>query len=199
MKPSDRLVQRLIASLNKLPDISKKAAERLAFHIMTAPREEVEGLAHAILDLRAKLRLCARCGNFSDQELCSICRDSSRDQTIIMVVEEPRDLWAIERTGQYNGLYHILQGRISPLDNVGPADLRIRQLIERLKKEKIRELVIATTPTREGDTTANYIAQKVRPLGIPMTRLASGIPVGGDLEYADQVTLSCAIKGRVTI
>jgi len=199
MKPSDRLVQRLIASLNKLPDISKKAAERLAFHIMTAPREEAEGLAHAILDLRAKLRLCARCGNFSDQELCSICRDSSRDQTIIMVVEEPRDLWAIERTGQYNGLYHILQGRISPLDNVGPADLRIRQLIERLKKEKIRELVIATTPTREGDTTANYIAQKVRPLGIPMTRLASGIPVGGDLEYADQVTLSCAIKGRVTI
>jgi recombination protein RecR len=116
-----------------------------------------------------------------------------------MVVEEPRDLWAIEKTGQYNGLYHILQGRISPLDNVGPADLRIRQLIGRLKKERIRELVIATTPTREGDTTANYIAEKVRPLGIPMTRLASGIPVGGDLEYADQVTLSCAIKGRVTI
>jgi len=199
MKLTDRLVQRLIASLNKLPDISKKAAERLAFHIMTAPKEEVEGLAHAILGLRAKLRLCVKCGNFSDQETCSICRDSGRDQAVIMVVEEPRDLWAIERTGQYNGLYHILQGRISPLDNVVPADLRIRQLIGRLKKERIRELVIATTPTRDGDTTANYIAEKVRPLGIPMTRLASGIPVGGDLEYADQVTLSCAIKGRVTI
>jgi len=199
VKSTDRLVQKLITSLNKLPDISKKTAERLALYMMTAPKEEIEGLAHAILDLRAKLRLCVKCGNFSEQETCSICRDPGRDQTIVMVVEEPRDLWAIERTGQYNGLYHIIQGRISPLDNVGPADLRIRQLIERIKKERIRELIIATTPTREGDTTANYIAQKVRPLGIPMTRLASGIPVGGDLEYADQVTLSCAIKGRVTI
>lgn len=187
---------RLIDELQKLPGIGPKTAQRLAFHIMRAPREDADKLSASVAEVRDKVTYCKRCYNFTDQELCDICRDPQRDASIVCVVEEARDVVAVERTGEFHGLYHVLQGAISPIDNIGPEDIRVAELVERLKNGEIAEIVIATNPNVEGEATAMYLARLVKPLGINATRIASGLPVGGDLEYADEVTLGRALSGR---
>lgn len=189
-------VARLIAELNKLPGVGPKTAQRLAFHILYSPPEEVRALAEAILEARQKTRYCSLCGNLTDKDPCSICQDNSRDNSIICVVEEPRDLVALEKTGQFRGRYHVLHGAISPMEGIGPDKLRIKELLERLKDNTVKEVVLATNADVEGEATALYLAKILKPLGVKVTRLAYGIPVGGDLEYADEVTLSRAFTGR---
>lgn len=189
-------VAKLITELNKLPGIGPKTAQRLAFHILNTTREEAEALAEAIINARDTVHLCSICGNLTDEDPCSICRSAKRDNSIVCVVEHPRDLVAIERTREYRGLYHVLHGVISPMDNVGPEMLKISQLLERLKDSEIEEVVIATNPTIEGEATAMYLARLIKPLNINVTRIAHGLPVGGDLEYADQDTLTRAFEGR---
>lgn len=189
-------VARLIAELNKLPGVGPKTAQRLAFHILYSPPEEVRALAEAILEARQKTRYCSLCGNLTDKDPCSICQDNSRDNSIICVVEEPRDLVALEKTGQFRGRYHVLHGAISPMEGIGPEKLRIKELVERLKDNTVKEVVLATNADVEGEATALYLAKILKPLGVKVTRLAYGIPVGGDLEYADEVTLSRAFTGR---
>lgn len=186
----------LIDELQKLPGIGPKTAQRLAFHIMRAPREDADNLSASVAEVRDKVTYCERCYNFTDQELCDICRDPQRDASIVCVVEEARDVVAVEKTGEFHGLYHVLQGAISPIDNIGPEDIRVAELVERLKNGEITEIVIATNPNVEGEATAMYLARLVKPLGINATRIASGLPVGGDLEYADEVTLGRALSGR---
>ncbi len=192
-------VTRLIEELSRLPGIGRKSAQRLAFHVIRMPKEEAQALADAILSARTEVRYCKECGSLADDELCPICADASRDHSVIMVVEDARDMAAYERTRQYKGVYHILQGVISPLSGVNPQDLKIKELLERLKDDTVKEIIIATNPTVEGETTAMYLSRLIKPLGLKVTRIANGVPVGGDLEYIDEVTLARALEGRVLL
>lgn len=188
-------IARLLEELERLPGIGPKSAQRLAYHILRGDAESAERLAEAIVEVKRSIRFCTQCFNFSEGDLCDICADPARDASKICVVEEPRDVVAVERTGEFHGMYHVLQGAISPIDGVGPDQLRIRELIDRVGKG-VSEVIIATDPDVEGETTAMYIARLLRPLGITVTRIASGLPVGGDLEYADEVTLGRALEAR---
>lgn len=189
-------ISRLINELTKLPGIGPKTAQRLALHLLHAPEEDALGLSHAIVEAREKVSNCRICGNLTDEELCPICQDASRDSGLLCVVEQPRDIISMERTQSYNGLYHVLYGAISPMDGIGPDRLNIASLLERLASGKIKEVVMATNPNVEGEATALYIARQVKPMGIKITRIAHGVPVGGDLEYADEATLAQAFFGR---
>lgn len=189
-------LERLISELVKLPGIGRKSAQRLAFHLLRAPREDVSGLAAALRELKERLRLCSVCFNVAEGELCPICADPRRDRTIVCVVEEPANLTAIERTHAFHGVYHVLGGSLSPLKDVGPDDLRFKELVERTRKEGFREAVLATSPNVEGEATAVYLARLLKPLGVPVTRLAQGLPAGADLEFTDDLTLTRAFEGR---
>jgi recombination protein RecR len=189
-------VQDLIDALRRLPGIGSKSAQRLAFHLLKAPAEEAHGLADAIVAAKQKVAICKTCFNVSEGEQCNFCRDPKRDATIVCVVEEPGDIIAVERTQEFRGQYHVLGGHISPMDGIGPDDLRIRELLQRVGKGEIKEVIICTNPTVEGEATAIYLAGLIRPLDVRVTRIASGLPVGGDLEYADEVTLGRALEGR---
>jgi recombination protein RecR len=189
-------MQVLIDALGRLPGIGPKSAQRIAFHLLKTDRGDVERLASSILEARALVRFCERCFNFSDAELCRVCRDDGRDSTTVCVVEESRDLIAIEKTGQFKGRYHVLLGSINPLEGVGPEHLKIRELLVRIGAEGIDEVIVCTNPNTEGDVTAMYLARLLKPLGLRVTRIASGLPVGGDLEYADELTLGRALDGR---
>lgn len=191
-----RSVTRLIDEFHRLPGIGPKTAQRLTFYLLRANKAQVEGLSEAIRDLREKITTCSICQNIAEQNPCSICSDDSRDHSIVCVIEEPLDLVAIERTREYKGVYHVLHGAISPVEGIGPEDLRIKELLDRMRDGRITEVLLATNPNLEGEATAMYIERLVKPLGIRMTRLARGLPVGGDLEYADEVTLTRALEGR---
>ena len=192
-------LQRLIDRLERLPGIGHKSAQRLAFHILSMPQEMADELVSAVTDAREKIRECSVCHNLTDGELCPICRSTDRDRTVICVVEDPRDVLAFERTREYRGSYHVLHGTISPMDGIGPDRLRIKELLTRVANEDISEVIMATNPTVEGEATAMYIGKLLAPFGITVTRLAYGIPVGGDLEYADEVTLRRSLEGRSTL
>lgn len=190
---------RLVSEFEKLPGIGPKSAQRLAFYVLRVPEDEARSLADAISEVKQNIRYCKVCANFTDQEICDICADSRRDQSLLCVVAEPRDLIAMEKTNEYRGVYHVLQGVISPIEGIGPDRLRIRELAERLSQGSVREVILATNPTVEGDTTAMYLAQNViKPLDkdVRVTRIAHGMPVGGDLDYADQATLISALEWR---
>ncbi len=189
-------VARLIEELSRLPGIGPKTASRLTFYLLRAPKEQALALAEAIRELKEKTTYCEICFNITDESPCAICRDPERDHTTICVVEEPLDVVAIERTGEYRGVYHVLHGAISPVEGIGPEDLRIKELLKRLREGEVREVILATNPNLEGEATAMYIYRLIRPLGIKVTRLARGLPVGGDLEYADEITLARALEGR---
>jgi recombination protein RecR len=189
-------IARLLEELERLPGVGPKSAQRIAYWLLTKDAEDAQRLADAIVEVKRTIRFCSRCYNFAEGELCAVCADPERDQTTICVVEEPRDLVAIERTAEFSWLYHVLHGAISPIDGIGPDQLRMRELIERLGTEDIREVVVATNPNVEGESTALYLARLIKPLGIKVTRIASGLPVGGDLEFADEVTLGRALEAR---
>jgi len=190
-------ISRLIAELGKLPGIGSKSAQRLAFHLLAQPEEQVYALTDAMVDARRSIRLCSVCCNLTDQDPCTICSDTGRDASIICVVENPRDVAAMERIHDYKGLYHVLHGAISPVQGIGPDQIRLRELLKRLQQEDhVQEVILATNPTVEGEATALYLARMLKPAGILTTRIAHGIPMGGDLEYADEVTLSKAMEGR---
>ncbi len=191
-------INKLIEALGSLPGIGAKSAQRLAFHIVNMPEEDVKKLASAMTEARSKIRYCKCCCTLTDDELCPICKSPSRDKKTIMVVENSRDLAAYEKTGKYNGVYHVLHGAISPMLGIGPADLKIRELIERLKGD-VNEVIIATNSGIEGEATAMYLSKLIKPIGIKTTRIASGVPVGGDLEYIDEVTLLRALDGRTEL
>lgn len=192
----DGIVQDLIDELGRLPGIGPKSAQRIAFHILQTESFDVTHLAEVLMTVKEKVRFCDRCGNVTEQELCSICRDPRRSPATICVVEEAKDVVAVERTREFKGLYHVLGGAISPIDGIGPDDLRIRQLMQRLADGVVTEVIIATDPNLEGEATATYLSRMLRHLDLRVTRLASGLPVGGDLEYADEVTLGRAFEGR---
>ena len=187
---------RLILEIKRLPGIGQKSAQRIAFHILRTDRENVERLAQALFDVKDKLGICASCNNISDSELCPYCRDSSREQSVICVVEEPHNILPIETTRHFHGLYHVLHGAISPLRGIGPEQLRIKSLIDRLASSNVQEIIIATNPTVEGEATAAYLSRLLKPLGIRVTRIAMGIPVGSDLEFADEVTMLKSLENR---
>ncbi len=187
---------RLIEELSKLPGIGPKTAQRLAFYLLNAPPEVTHNLARAMVFARDNVRYCSVCANLTDREVCQICSDPGRDHSLLCVVQEPRDVVAMEKTRGYRGLYHVLQGAISPLAGVGPEDLTIKQLLARLREGKIKEVILATNPDVEGDATALYLAQLIKPLGLKVTRIAHGLPVGAHLEYADEMTLARALEGR---
>ena len=189
-------VQDLIDELGRLPGVGPKSAQRLAFHLLSSDEEDVARLVSALTEVKRRVRFCAVCGNVAQEERCRICRDPRRDQALICVVEEPKDVVAIERTREFRGLYQVLGGAISPIDGVGPDDLRVRELMTRLASGEVTEVILATDPNLEGEATATYLARLLRPMGLRVTRLASGLPVGGDLEYADEVTLGRAFEGR---
>jgi recombination protein RecR len=189
-------VTKLIEAFAQLPGIGPKTASRLTFYLLRRPAEQAEGLADALRDLKQKIVFCSTCFNITEQSPCTVCQDESRDRSIVCVVEEPLDVLAIDRTGEYKGLYHVLHGAISPVEGIGPDELRINELLARLKAEPIREVLLATNPNLEGEATAMYLARLIQPLGVRVTRLARGLPVGGDLEYADAVTLGRALEGR---
>jgi recombination protein RecR len=189
-------IARLVVELAKLPGVGEKTAARLAFHILRAPAADAAALAAAITDLRAKIRLCSRCWDFTEEDPCDLCRDQRREPGLLCVVAHPQDVIAIERTGGYRGLYHVLHGVLAPLDNVGPEDLRIAELVRRCGEGDVEEVIVATNPSVEGETTAVYLAKLIRPLGIKVSRIATGVPMGGELEYADRLTLARAIDGR---
>ena len=191
-----RPVERLITELSKLPSIGPRSAQRIAFHIIRGKKDDAIGLAEALKEVKERIKPCVRCFNLTEVEECEICRDARRDRTAICVVEDPYDIGPIERTAEYRGLYHVLGGSLSPLDGVEPEDLRITELVERVRNEGTKELVIATNPNTTGEATALFIAAEVRDLPVRVTALASGLPVGGDLEYADEVTLGRAFAGR---
>jgi len=193
---SARPIDRLVCELGKLPGVGEKTAARLAFHILRAPHEEATALANAIIELRAKIRLCSVCWDFTEDDPCSICRDERREASLLCVVAHPQDVIAIERAGGYHGRYHVLHGVLSPLDGVGPDDLRIAELVKRCGGGDIREVILATNPSVEGETTAIYLGKLLRPLGVRASRIATGVPMGGELEYADRLTLARAIDGR---
>jgi recombination protein RecR len=189
-------VTRLIEAFAQLPGIGPKTASRLTFYLLRRPAEQSEALAEALRDLKQKTVFCSSCYNITEQSPCAVCRDDSRDRSIICVVEEPLDVLAIDRTGEFKGLYHVLHGSISPVDGIGPDELRIGELMARLQDEPVQEVLLATNPNLEGEATAMYLSRLIHPLGIRVTRLARGLPVGGDLEYADTVTLGRALEGR---
>ena len=191
-KPIDQLVE----ALTKLPGIGRKTAARLAFHILRSSLSEAQALAKAILDVKEKIRLCSMCFNLTDENPCRICQDEHRNSEVLCVVEGPNDLIAIENTGAFNGRYHVLHGTISPLEGVGPEDIKVKELMERLHREKVVEVILATNPTVEGGATALYLTDLIRPLGPKVTRIAFGIPIGGEIEYSDGMTLSKALEGR---
>ena len=187
---------RLIEAFEKLPGIGHKTAQRLAFHVLNAPKEEAQNFAEALLEAKEKIHYCSVCQNLTDDDICEICSSTKRDRTVICVVESVRDLLAMERTKEYRGMYHVLHGALSPLDGIGPDDLKIRELLVRLSKEPIEELIMATNSNVEGDATAMYLCKLVQPFNVKVTKIAHGIPVGGDLEYADEMTLAMALEGR---
>ncbi|WP_405726904.1 recombination mediator RecR [Streptomyces sp. NBC_01537] len=190
------VVQDLIDELGRLPGVGPKSAQRIAFHILQADPADVRRLAHALAEVKAKVRFCTVCGNVAESEQCRVCRDPRRDPSVICVVEESKDVVAVERTREFRGRYHVLGGAISPIEGIGPDDLRIRELLARLADGTVTELILATDPNLEGEATATYLARMIKPMGLKVTRLASGLPVGGDLEYADEVTLGRAFEGR---
>ena len=190
------VVQDLIDELGRLPGVGPKSAQRIAFHLLQADPADVRRLAQVLLEVKEKVRFCATCGNVAEDTECRICRDPRRDPTVLCVVEEPKDVQAVERTREYRGRYHVLGGAISPIEGVGPDDLRVKELMTRLADGTVTELIIATDPNLEGEATATYLARLIKPMGLNVTRLASGLPVGGDLEYADEVTLGRAFEGR---
>ncbi|MGH8889634.1 MAG: recombination mediator RecR [Acidothermaceae bacterium] len=190
------VVQDLIDELGRLPNVGPKSAQRIAFHLLAADAADVRRLAQVLLEVKEKVRFCSICGNVAEDDECRICRDPRRDPNVICVVEEPKDVVAIEKTREFRGRYHVLGGAISPIEGVGPDDLRVRELMTRLADGTVNELILATDPNLEGEATATYLARLVKPMGLRVTRLASGLPVGGDLEYADEVTLGRAFEGR---
>jgi recombination protein RecR len=190
------VVQDLIDALSRLPGVGPKSAQRIAFYLVQADDDQAEALAKILTEVRERVRFCATCGNVSEHELCNICRDPRRTKEAICVVEESKDVQAIEKTREFRGFYHVLGGAISPIDGIGPENLRIRELMARLNDPEIKEVIIATDPNLEGEATATYLTRMLAPLGITVSRLASGLPVGGDLEYADEVTLGRAFEGR---
>jgi recombination protein RecR len=189
-------VQALIDELGRLPGIGPKSAQRIAFHLLKAAPEDANRLAAAITEAKARVTWCRRCFNFATGELCNYCLDERRDATLLCVVEEPRDIVAVERTHEFAGRYHVLQGAIAPIEGIGPEQLRVKELVQRVGEEGVTEVILATNPNIEGEATAMYLARLLKPLGLRVTRLASGLPVGGDLEYADEVTLGRALEGR---
>ena len=193
------VVQELIDELGRLPGVGPKSAQRIAFYLLQTEDDLAERLAKVLIEVKERVRFCDICGNVSEQERCNICRDVRRDQTLICVVEESKDVQAIERTREFRGLYHVLGGAISPIEGIGPDQLRIKELMARLGNTEIQEVIIATDPNLEGEATATYLTRMLSPLGIKISRLASGLPVGGDLEYADEVTLGRAFEGRRTV
>ncbi len=192
-------LQNLIEEFEKLPGIGSKTAQRLAFFILNQPKEKAKKFADAIISAKEKLCYCSVCQNISDKEICSICDNPTRDHSIICVVESPRDVLQIERTNEFKGVYHVLHGAISPMDNVGPDDIKIKELIARIGSGEVKEVIMATNPNLEGETTAMYISKLIKPFGVSVTRIAHGVPVGGELEFADEVTLSKALKWRVEL
>lgn len=196
MKYYAKPLARLINELSRLPGIGGKTAQRLAFHILSMDEKEARALADSIIEAKQNMKYCSVCGNLTDTDPCAICSDPSRDRSVICVVETPKDVVAMEKIKEYNGLYHVLHGAISPMEGVGPEDINLKQLILRLQKEDVRELILATNPNIEGEATAMYIARLIKPSGIRVSRIAHGIPVGGDLEYADEITLLKAMEGR---
>ena len=189
-------VARLINELSKLPGIGGKTAQRLAFHILSMDEKEVSGIADAMVSAKKKMKYCSVCGNLTEEDPCAICTDKTRRQDVICVVENPKDVIAMERIKEFDGLYHVLHGAISPMEGIGPEDINLKQLIVRLQNSNVNEVIVATNPNIEGEATAMYIARLLKPSGIKISRIANGIPVGGDLEYADEVTLLKAMEGR---
>ncbi|MFM7225279.1 MAG: recombination mediator RecR [Actinomycetota bacterium] len=189
-------VQTLIDELGRLPGVGPKSAQRIAFHLLKVDAVDARRLARAIEDAKARVRWCTRCFNIAQEELCQFCRDERRDPAVVCVVEDPRDIVAIERTTRFSGRYHVLQGAISPIEGIGPEQLRVKELLARIPAEGVQEVILAVNPNIEGETTALYLARLLQPLGITVTRIASGLPVGGDLEYADELTLGRALEGR---
>jgi recombination protein RecR len=196
MRAYPKSLARLIEELEKLPGIGPKSAQRLALHLLHASQEDAEALAEAIRQVKQQIRACTLCFNYTDADQCAICTDPNRDDSTLCVVGDPRDLLAMERAGGFRGRYHVLQGLISPMDGVGPESLRISELLDRIRGSTIKEVVLATNPTVEGDATAMYLAELLKPLGVKVTRIALGLPVGGDLDYADDVTIARALEGR---
>lgn len=189
-------ISKLIEGFMKLPGIGPKTAGRLAFYVLTMNEDDVLGLAKALVNAKRNLTYCSECSNITDVDPCYICKDKHRDRSMICVVQDPKDVIAMERTKEYNGLYHVLHGAISPMDGIGPEDIKVPELLKRLQDEEVQELIMATNPTIEGEATSMYISKLVKPFQIKVTRIAHGLPVGGDLEYADEVTLSKALEGR---
>ena len=192
-------IARLVNQLSKLPGVGRKTAQRLAYHILSLPEEQVRELAVAIFNGKKQIHFCPVCGNYTDGELCAVCADNSRRRDIVCVVRDPRDVNAMERMREYNGLYHVLHGVISPMDGVGPDDIRIRELMSRLSSGEIQEVVLATNPDVEGEATAAYISRLIKPMGVKVTRIAHGVPIGGELEYTDEVTLARAFESRMEL
>ena len=189
-------LERLISELAKLPGIGEKSAQRLAFHLINQPKQDLEDLSDSLLGVKDSIHFCPNCFTITDQERCEICSDPKRDQSIVCVIEDIRDLYALERTHEYNGLYHVLHGAISPLEGVGPGDIKAKELIERLKDLPIEEVIMATNPSPEGEATAMYLKNLIAPAGIKVTRLAKGVPIGADMEFVDEITLTKALEGR---
>jgi recombination protein RecR len=190
-------IEKLIEEFSRFPGIGKKTAQRMAFFVLKQRKEEAQALSQAILDVKNKVSYCSVCFNITEDDPCSVCKDVKRDKSIVCVVEEANDVAALEKTNQYKGLYHVLGGVLSPLDGIGPEDLKVKELLSRLKKKEIKEVIIATNPSTEGEATAIYLSKLIKPLGVKVTRIARGLPAGGDLEYADQTTLANALEGRV--
>lgn len=190
-------IEKLIEEFSKFPGIGKKTAQRMAFFVLKQRKEEAEALAQSILDVKSKVSYCSVCFNITEDDPCSICKGEKRDRSIVCVVEEANDVAALEKTNQYKGLYHVLGGVLSPLDGIGPEDLKVKELLSRLKNRQVKEVIIATNPSTEGEATAIYLSKLIKPLGIKVTRIARGLPAGGDLEYADRTTLANALEGRV--
>jgi recombination protein RecR len=189
-------VQELIDELGRLPGVGPKSAQRIAFHLLKLPKDDALRLAHAIVQAKERVAFCQRCFNIAEGQECSLCADPRRDPTVVCVVEEPRDIVAVEKTREFTGRYHVLQGAISPIDGVGPDQLRVKELLARLDAEGVQEVILCTNPNLEGEATAMYLGRLLKPLGLKVTRIASGLPVGGDLEYADELTLGRALEGR---
>jgi len=192
-------VQTLIDELGRLPGIGPKSAQRIAFHLLKVPVEDATRLAEAITEAKARVRFCERCFNVAESPLCPICDDDTRDSSVVCVVEESRDIVAIEKTGEFRGRYHVLLGAMSPLEGIGPEQLKVRELVARIDPEGIQEIILCTNPNTEGEVTAMYLARLLKPIGLTVTRIASGLPVGGDLEYADELTLGRALEGRRSV
>ena len=192
-------LQNLIDEFRKLPGIGDKTAQRLAYHVLNLPEEKAAKFSNAIMEAKKRITYCKICQNFSDREVCSVCSNSARDKGVICVVENPKDVIQMEKTNEFKGTYHVLHGAISPMDNVGPEDIRIKELMTRITTEEVREVIMATNPNLEGETTAMYISKLLKPFGVKVTRIAHGVPVGGELEYADEITLARALQWRIEL